>query len=334
MKKFFTTIFSIAVILLPQISFAETSAQSTEPFKGFLDFLPVECMKYGDCGPNDVAVGFVLLTKLLIGAVGALALLYFIWGGIQWLTSYGNLEKIRRGREIMINTIVAIVVVFLSFLLVEFFVNDVLLGGNNSKWQVASECQTASKGSSCGPLEGRNYVCTGSGFTGVEAVYNNLCVSKCELRNIEDETSTWLCFDKDFLEAAPETVDECAEKDELCVNATTFDPAMPILPSEDEDDVLAEDTLFGCCVSGIRECHSEWSESDCLPGDAWFTSSCDDVNMCQFGYHYDPGCCLGVRDDEAVRCQYQAEMTVCEWPLGITPGFHANTACPPDPLCL
>lgn len=84
------------------------------------------CIADGACSLNDVALGFIELTKFLIGAIGALALLYFIWGGIKWLTSYGNQQKIQQGREIMLQTVIAIIIAFMSYILVSFFVNNLL----------------------------------------------------------------------------------------------------------------------------------------------------------------------------------------------------------------
>lgn len=94
---------------------------------GFLDNIKnTACMASGDCTLTDIAGGFIELTKWLIGAIGALALLYFVWGGVQWLTSYGNQQKIQKGREIMLQTVIALAVAFMSYILVSFFVNNVL----------------------------------------------------------------------------------------------------------------------------------------------------------------------------------------------------------------
>lgn len=96
---------------------------------GFLDNIDnVNCMKSGDCTLDDVAEGFVALTELLIGSIGALALVYFIWGGIQWLTSYGNQQKIQKGREIMLQTVIALIIAFMSYILVTFFIDNILQG--------------------------------------------------------------------------------------------------------------------------------------------------------------------------------------------------------------
>lgn len=132
---------------------------------GFLDSL--QCINQGSCGLDDIATGFVELIKLLLGIMGAVALVYFVWGGIVWITSGGNMEKISRGRNIMINTILAIMVSFSSYIILGFFVNDIL--GANQKFQVSAECSQAADGSPC---RGDVYKC-----------YRGACLTKCDIVN-------------------------------------------------------------------------------------------------------------------------------------------------------
>ncbi len=59
-----------------------------------------------------------LIGKLINGAlgiVGSLALIMFIYGGLIWMTSGGNDEKIKKGKGILIWAIFGIVVVFTSY---------------------------------------------------------------------------------------------------------------------------------------------------------------------------------------------------------------------------
>lgn len=125
-------VFLFSFLLLPSFVRAECLAMDANgncvEYGGFLDELSDGCMNKGNCDLSDIENGFVALTKLLIGAIGALALVYFVWGGVQWLTSYGNQQKIQKGREIMLQTVVALIVAFSSYLLVTFFTENVLKG--------------------------------------------------------------------------------------------------------------------------------------------------------------------------------------------------------------
>ena len=59
-----------------------------------------------------------LIGKIISGAlgvVGSLALLMFIYGGITWMTSGGNEEKIKKGKQILIWAVFGIVIIFTSY---------------------------------------------------------------------------------------------------------------------------------------------------------------------------------------------------------------------------
>ena len=69
-------------------------------------------------------VGVVI--KSLLGLVGALALLMFVWGGFTWVMSGGNAEKVQKGTQIMIWATVGILVVLASYILVNYFISNIL----------------------------------------------------------------------------------------------------------------------------------------------------------------------------------------------------------------
>ncbi len=203
-KLFLSFVFLFSFLLAPY--FVHAAEPSAEPF---LDKITnAACMEKGDCTLTDIEEGFVELTKLLIGAIGALALVYFIWGGMQWLTSYGNQQKIQKGRDIMLQTVIALIIAFMSYILVEFFVNDLLQGkqciqfdnatGQCTQYKAAVEldsssenstnnsasCANKAEGTACNTGQA-NYVCSGG--------QNNQCMTKCELKSSKDPGYVWAC---------------------------------------------------------------------------------------------------------------------------------------------
>lgn len=139
---------------------------------GFLD--SIACIRTGRCGLEEIASGFVILIRYLLGMMAAVSLVYFVWGGVYWIGSGGNMSKIEKGKNIMVNTILALVVAFTSYLVINFFVNDLL--GAKSGYRVSNECPANSDGRVCNSGSGRNYEC-----------YQGMCVTKCEIADKESD---------------------------------------------------------------------------------------------------------------------------------------------------
>ena len=58
---------------------------------------------------------------LLVLAAVILCLLYFIWGGINWMMSEGDKQKINQARQKLVFSIIGLGVVFISFLIINIF---------------------------------------------------------------------------------------------------------------------------------------------------------------------------------------------------------------------
>lgn len=58
--------------------------------------------------------------NLIFAAAAILALVFLIMGGIKWLTSQGEKEGVNKARETIVAAIVGLVIIFLSYLIVNF----------------------------------------------------------------------------------------------------------------------------------------------------------------------------------------------------------------------
>jgi len=70
----------------------------------------------------------VLLGKIIssiLGVVGSLALVMFIYGGITWMLSAGNQEQVTKGKNILIWATIGIVIIFTAYALVRFVLTTV-----------------------------------------------------------------------------------------------------------------------------------------------------------------------------------------------------------------
>jgi len=58
----------------------------------------------------------------VMGIVGSIALLMFIFGGLTWMTSAGKAEQIKKGRDIIVWSAIGLVIIFSAYGLVRLLV--------------------------------------------------------------------------------------------------------------------------------------------------------------------------------------------------------------------
>lgn len=73
-------------------------------------------------------ITFLINIAFVIAAI--LALVYLIWGGINWITSSGDSEAVGNARNKIIAAIIGLVVVILSYFVLNFVLSDILGVGN------------------------------------------------------------------------------------------------------------------------------------------------------------------------------------------------------------
>ncbi len=73
-------------------------------------------------GPNSVGIPTLLGTviNVVLGVTGSLALVMFIFGGLTWMTSAGNSERVSKGKNILIWAAIGLVIIFSAYALVKF----------------------------------------------------------------------------------------------------------------------------------------------------------------------------------------------------------------------
>jgi TRAP-type C4-dicarboxylate transport system permease small subunit len=61
-----------------------------------------------------------LIINVVLGLTGSVALIMFIYGGLLWMLSGGNADRVKQGRDTFIWSILGLVVIFSSYILVKF----------------------------------------------------------------------------------------------------------------------------------------------------------------------------------------------------------------------
>lgn len=158
-KKTLGKIWLVGWLLFPLISRAQTSA-----------FIPQDCLSGNaeNCDLVDMVQLFANLYAFGVKYLGALALLLFVVGGIMFITSGGNQERVTRARSILVGTTIGLAIVLGSYVIV---INIQKIIGTNSAYQLnpsssttVTECVGKPDGTICNGVDGNVYVCI-----------NNLC---------------------------------------------------------------------------------------------------------------------------------------------------------------
>jgi len=77
---------------------------------------------------TDAASLVNTIIKGLLGVIGAVTLLMFVWGAGGWLLSAGNPEKVAAGTKTMLWAAIGLILVFASYILVNIVIKT-LTGG-------------------------------------------------------------------------------------------------------------------------------------------------------------------------------------------------------------
>ena len=102
-------------------------------------FVLPECTKSGYCTLCDILQVVINFGKFLLGIVGSLALLMFVYGGFMWLTSGGESGKIDAGKKILVNSVIGIGITFFAWVVVSFVVTT-LTASSGWDWSLKLTC--------------------------------------------------------------------------------------------------------------------------------------------------------------------------------------------------
>ncbi|KKQ57104.1 MAG: hypothetical protein US74_C0008G0031 [Parcubacteria group bacterium GW2011_GWA2_38_13] len=77
-------------------------------------------------GTRDLRTIIFTIVNVILGFLAIVAVLIIAYGGLVWMTSHGNEQQVEKAKKILINAVIGLVVVFLSYS-IAFFVFNVLM---------------------------------------------------------------------------------------------------------------------------------------------------------------------------------------------------------------
>lgn len=66
------------------------------------------------------------IINIMLGAVGTIVVILFIYSGFLWMTAAGNEEKITKAKRILANAIIGTVIVVMAYAISYFVINQLL----------------------------------------------------------------------------------------------------------------------------------------------------------------------------------------------------------------
>ena len=95
-------------------------------------------LEKGDFTLNDFVRVGMRVTEIILGIVGSLALLMFIYGGLMFIISSGSSEKVTKAKEIIIGAVIGLVIVFTSYMIIQFTMDALGIEIKKGGWAVTS----------------------------------------------------------------------------------------------------------------------------------------------------------------------------------------------------
>lgn len=198
-------------------------------------------------GAAGIATLVGRILKAVLGTVGAIALLIFVYGGFLMLASSGKPENINKGKEALVWAIIGLIVILTSYVLSDFIIKGIMSGVPSSGGGGAgSPAGTASDGEKAGSTtcQGEIPNCTpGKTSTGA--------YSCCDCGNTSD-TKGLTCQDPG---TNPQNIValHCGTGSKVCAGSAAAPGSVPTTPKENMCEKNAYKCKDACATGEINE---------------------------------------------------------------------------------
>lgn len=77
------------------------------------------------CGINEILQVVLNVSRLILGVLGSVTLVMFIYGGVIFLTSAGSAQRVQQGKTILLNAVIGVIIVIFAWVLVSSLVGTI-----------------------------------------------------------------------------------------------------------------------------------------------------------------------------------------------------------------
>lgn len=84
----------------------------------------------GNYALSDFMVLAINISRVILGLVGSLSLIMFVYGGVTFMVSAGSADKVGQAKKIIIAAVIGLGIVFASYLIIKFTLGSLGLNWN------------------------------------------------------------------------------------------------------------------------------------------------------------------------------------------------------------
>ena len=118
MKKFFFLVLVFFALAIPALSFAALASSPDQV--GLCD-----TAQSANLGNNDITVFVGNIIKAVLSILGAIILIFILYGGYLWLASGGNEQMITKAKGILINAAIGLIIVLAAYSITTFIMQGI-----------------------------------------------------------------------------------------------------------------------------------------------------------------------------------------------------------------
>ena len=118
-KKIIISVLISIFLFLPLVSLTANSVQAS-----IINSSDKDKYVNGNYGINDLVGLARIAADIILGLVGSITLVMFIYGGVTLLISAGSNEKITKAKNIIIAAVIGLIIVFSGKMIIDLVVNN------------------------------------------------------------------------------------------------------------------------------------------------------------------------------------------------------------------
>lgn len=119
-KKSVLSLIIFLVLSLPFVSHIQVMYAQGIPFDPGENIQKATNLPKGNLKDTTVRI-----VQWALGFLGLIAAIFMIYGGIMWMTSAGNEERVKKAKSLLTSAVIGLIIILLSWAIVTFVVRTV-----------------------------------------------------------------------------------------------------------------------------------------------------------------------------------------------------------------